>query len=178
MEPTSTEQGTSTGQPAGYPEDGGCVDTEGLALDFLPVDEVLVVVGAAQIGKLVGNSDHAAATGPNVRVVDANLALYLLALDDLVHELERNFKLDVEPGEFFDGGDLHSPRLAYGLDLTAAEADIDIALLRLIEVDVRNDGPAFALDSAQVPVRVNRLCQPEEFVGFGDVRGNEKGRKY
>lgn len=115
---------------------------------------------------------------PNVRVVGTNLALYLLALDNLVHELERNLKLDVEPGEFFDGGDLHSSRLAYGFDLAAAEADVDIALLQLIEVDVRDDGPAFALDSAQVPVRVNRLCQPEEFVGFGDIRGHNKGRKY
>ena len=39
---------------------------------------------------------------PNARIVDANLAFDLFTLDDLVHELERNLKLDVEPGEFFN----------------------------------------------------------------------------
>jgi len=115
---------------------------------------------------------------PNVGVVGANLALDLLSLDNLVHELERNLKLDVEPGEFFDGGNLHSPRLTHGLDLAPAEADVDVAILRLVEVDIRDDGPTFALDSARMPVWVNRLREPEEFVGFGDVSGHDKGRKY
>lgn len=109
---------------------------------------------------------------PNVRVVGANLALHLFALDDFVHELERNLKLDVQARKLLDGSDFHSPRLAYGFDLASAKADIDVAFLCLVEVDVRDNGPAFAIDSAHVPVRVNRLGQSEEFIGFGDVWGN------